>query len=140
MEMSSSSGVEVSSLTPRQHRAIVALLDNVTVIGASRESGVAESTLRRWLTEPAFREEFRRQKRVMFERAVGLAQRAAANAVGVAINIMQNGENEFARLAAARVILDLARASEVEERLEAIEEQLSASDGEEPQTALRRVS
>jgi hypothetical protein len=135
--MRAKQSTQVDELTARQHRAIVALLQNITVTGAAQTASVSEATLYRWLAVPAFKDEFRRQRRMMFERAVGLAQRASAAAVGEVINIMRDGENEFARLAAARVILDLARASDVEERLEVLEEQLSTGEGEESLTALK---
>jgi phage terminase small subunit len=127
-------------LTPRQRRAIICLIQNVTVTAAAQESGVSEATLYRWLSDSSFKIEFRKQRRMLFERAVGLAQRASATAIATAVEIMQNSENDFARLAAARVVLDLARASDVEERLTALEEQLSAGDGEGSQLQLRRAS
>jgi phage terminase small subunit len=138
--MRAKDSTQVDELTARQQRTIVALLQNVTVTGAAQAANVSEATLYRWLALPAFKDEFRKQRRMMFERAVGLAQRASAAAVGEIISIMRDGENEFARLAAARVILDLARASDVEERLEVLEEQLSAGDGEGSQLQLRRAS
>jgi phage terminase small subunit len=138
--MRAKDSTQVDELTARQQRTIVALLQNVTVTGAAQAANVSEATLYRWLALPVFKDEFRKQRRMMFERAVGLAQRASAAAVGEIISIMRDGENEFARLAAARVILDLARASDVEERLEVLEEQLSAGDGEGSQLQLRRAS
>jgi transposase len=127
-------------LTARQHRAIAALLQNVTVAGAAQSANVSEATMYRWLSQPAFKEEFRRQRRMLFERAVALAQRASAAAVGEVIEIMQRSENDFARLAAARVVLELARATDVEERLAALEEQLNAVGDAEPPLQLKRAS
>src|SRR5947209_17518858 len=100
-------------LTTRQHKAIIALLQNVTVTGASHESGIPESTLYRWLSQSSFKSEFRKQRRMLFERTIGLAQRASTSAIAEVIAIMQSGENEYARLAAAKVILDLARETDI---------------------------
>lgn len=133
-----------NTLTTRQHRAIVALLQNVTIGGASQESGIPESTLYRWLREPAFKTEFRRQRRMLYERAVGLAQRASTAAMAEVIEIMRSGDNEFARLAAAKVVLEFARETDIEQRVAEIEEMLdgSASPSPSPTTArqLRSVS
>ncbi|HEX8424194.1 MAG TPA: hypothetical protein VF634_12310, partial [Pyrinomonadaceae bacterium] len=132
--------IEPDELTARQHRAIVALLQNVTVSGAAQSANVSEATMYRWLSQPAFKEEFRRQRRMLFERAVALAQRASANAIGEVIEIMRTSENDFARLAAARVVLELARATDVEERLASLEEQLNAAGDAEPPRQLRSAS
>ena len=43
------------SLSPRQHRAILALLTQPTVAAAAMSSGVGESTIYKWLGEVAFR-------------------------------------------------------------------------------------
>ena len=44
------------SLSPRQHRAILALLTQPTVAAAAMSSGVGQSTLYKWLGEPPFRQ------------------------------------------------------------------------------------
>lgn len=77
---------------------------------------------------------------MMFERTVGLAQRASTAAMAEVIQIMQSGDNEFARLAAAKVVLDFARETDISERLEALEELMSVGEGQHSDTALRRVS
>ena len=43
------------NLSPRQHKALRALLTEKTVAAASVASGTGESTLYRWLGEPVFR-------------------------------------------------------------------------------------
>ena len=43
------------SLTPKQHRALVALVSSPTVGEAAKAAGVSERTLARWLSDPAFR-------------------------------------------------------------------------------------
>ena len=115
---------------------VIALLQNVTVAGASRDSGIPESTLYRWLTQPSFKAEYRHQRRMLFERTVGLAQRASSAAMGEVIEMMRSGENEYARLAAARIVLELARETDVEQRVAEIEELL---DGAESPTSVRQL-
>jgi hypothetical protein len=132
----------LDELTARQHRAIVALLQNVTIVGAAQASNVPESTLRRWLRESSFKVEFRRQRRMMFERTIALAQRASTAAMGEVITIMQHGENEYARLAAAKLVLEFSRETEIEQRVAEIEEMLDEKPAQpsqptQPTTALQ---
>ena len=133
-----------TELTKRQRDGITALLQNVTVAGAAQQAGVGESTLYRWLSQPTFKAEYDRQSRWLYKRAVGLARRAATAAIGEAIEIMRSGENEFARLAAAKMILELARETDIEQRISEIEELLdeagSPSDSATGVKRLRSVS
>ena len=48
---------EFSELTLRQQSVLPILAVSRSIAQAARDSGVAESTLRRWLHEPGFREE-----------------------------------------------------------------------------------
>lgn|SRR5262245_11810958 len=122
-------------LTPRQSRAIEALLSEPTVRGAARKAGVGVTTLYRWLAEPAFCE------------ALGLAR---ARAFEVGLTTMQSlGELSTETLAeimrdktappAARVraalgaLASIVRAHELfemEERVRVIEEQLKVISNE----------
>ena len=61
--------------------AILALLSERTITAAAERSGINERTLRRWLDEPAFREEFEHARRVAFEAGMGRVQALAAKAV-----------------------------------------------------------
>jgi hypothetical protein len=127
-------------LSSRQHEGIIALLQNVTVAGAAHESGIPESTLYRWLSQPSFKAEFRKQRRMLFERTVALAQRASTAAISEIIAIMQHGDNEFARLAAAKVILEFARETDIEQRVAEIEEILDGTEQPtNPQSNVRQL-
>jgi len=114
-------------LNHKQEQAIIALLQYVTVPEAAEAVGIGESTLYRWLSQPLFRSEYRKQRRMMYERAVGLAQRSSVGAISAAVNIVSKSNNDIARIAAIRIILDFARETDVEQRLLALEEQLEGS-------------
>ena len=47
--------IDLSALSPRQQAALPIVACFPTVVQAARAAGVGESTLRRWLTDPAFR-------------------------------------------------------------------------------------
>jgi RES domain-containing protein len=114
-------------LNHKQEQAIIALLQYVTVPEAAEAVGIGESTLYRWLSQPLFRSEYRKQRRMMYERAVGLAQRSSVGAISAAVNIVNKSNNDVARISAIRIILDFARETDVEQRLLALEEQLEGS-------------
>ena len=60
-EMSESGGkIEISALTFRQQAALPIIAASPTLSDAARDSGIGESTLRRWLEAPAFRDELDR--------------------------------------------------------------------------------
>jgi transposase len=127
-------------LTPKQHRAIVALMQAVSVSGAAQDANVSEATLYRWLSQTAFKAEYRKQRRMMFERAVGLAQRASARAMAEAVEIMQTSENDFARIAAIKIVLDFSRETDIEQRVAEIEEILDSADQpSDAQTNVRQL-
>ena len=47
---------KISDLTFHQQSALPSVVVALSIAGAARKTGVADSTLRRWLEEPAFRE------------------------------------------------------------------------------------
>src|SRR5919107_3113192 len=67
---------------PRQaEAAVAALLTEPTVQAAAKRIGVNESTLLRWLHDPAFTTEYRAARRAVVEAAIGRLQQAATQAV-----------------------------------------------------------
>ena len=46
--------IDLSALSPRQQAALPIVAGSPTIVQAARAAGVGESTLRRWLTDPAF--------------------------------------------------------------------------------------
>ena len=59
-------------LTPRQGRAVEALLREPTAARAAASVGINQRTLRRWTQVPAFRAALLRARREAFGQAVGL--------------------------------------------------------------------
>ena len=56
--------IDLSALSPRQQAALPTVASLPTIVQAARAANIGESTLRRWLTDPAFSsclDEFRRQ-------------------------------------------------------------------------------
>ncbi len=114
-------------LSPRQERAIGALLTAPTIVQAAQETGISERTLRRWTTQPAFQSELRRARRQALGRAVGRLQQVAERAVDALDQVMQDEKASPAnRVSAARTALRFAchgaEIDDFEERLSALEQ------------------
>ena len=74
------------NLSPRQHRAIVALLAQSTVAAAAVSSGVGQSTIYKWLGEAAFRQALAQAEGA----AVAAAGRKLVNLAESALNVLSD--------------------------------------------------
>ncbi len=104
-------------LTAKQHKALVALLSEPTVLAAAAKARVGERTLHTWLLEPTFADAYRVVRRQAVGQAISQLQQASSAAVGVLCDVMTNADERGAnRVAAARAVLDYAtRAIELED-------------------------
>jgi hypothetical protein len=113
-------------ITPKQEKAIVALLSEVTIGKAAEKADIGERTLFRWLDEPAFAAAYRAARRKATQQAIARLQSAANVAVTLLLRLAADGLSPPAvRLGATSKILDLAiRAVEIDDlegRLDALE-------------------
>lgn len=116
-----------NELTPRQLKALAELLNQPNLRAASVAAAVPERTLYNWLNEPAFETAYRKARREAVRHAVATLQRSAGAAAAALASIAEDaGEKAPARVAAARVVLELAiKAVELEDlaaRVAALEE------------------
>lgn len=115
------------SLTPKQYKAIIALISEDTHQEAAEAAGISPSTLRRWQKQPAFRAEYRAERRRLMETAVGLLQSKAMAAVEALERNLNCGVASV-EVRAASAILDRALKGvelyDIVERIEALEEVL----------------
>ena len=95
------------NLTPRQERAIAALLSETTVTSAAEKVGVSEVTLHRWLRQKDFKTAFRASRREVVEKATAQIQQASWAAGTTLIKLLGAGSDSV-RLRAAMAILDHA--------------------------------
>src|SRR5437763_1547025 len=68
-------------ITPRQEKALAALLAEPTHAAAAARAQVSEATLYRWLKQPAFQAAYRELRRRAVDGAVSHLQQATAEAV-----------------------------------------------------------
>ena len=96
-----------AKLPRKQEAALAALLQQPTIEKAAVAAGVADSTLRRWLTLPEFRRRYGEARRRLVDAAVLDLQRGCGSAVRALVGIVADAAQPPAvRVSAARAILD----------------------------------
>lgn len=120
---------ESDRLTPKQARAIEALLAEPTIAKAADAVGVHERTLRNWMRQPTFSRCFRDARAELLGAAVGRLHGALSEAVHT-LRRLQRCDSDSVALGAARAILDNAirgaEALDLANRVEALERALAA--------------
>lgn len=107
-----------------QRAALTALMVTPSVRTAARTAGIGVSTLRRWLTQPDFQQEYRRVSRETHQQAVSAVLSAQQEAVAVLVRLMGSASAD-ARLRAASKLLDLGHriaGDDLDQRLTRLEE------------------
>ena len=98
------------NLSPKQERAIIALLNEHTVSKAAAAAKVHEKTVYRWLQEPEFASSYRRARREAFGQAIALTQRYAPLAVNTLAGVMMDRKAGYsAKVTAATAMLRFGR-------------------------------
>ncbi len=121
-------------MTPKQHKALQALLTCPTKRAAAAEAGIDEKTLRRYLADPAFQKEYKRAFQSLVTDATREAQKTLSPAIIALKSIMEDeGESAGSRISAARSLLDfgmrLTEISDILDRLTELEEVLKGDNG-----------
>ena len=113
------------NLTPKQERAIAALLSEATVASAAEKAGVGEVTLYRWLKQRHFLAAYREARRQVMEKSVAQMQQGSWAASTTLLKLL-GSPSDSVRLRAATEILDQANKGletlDFEERLRRLEE------------------
>ncbi len=92
------------TLTPKQEKALAALISEGTIKDAARVSGTSETTLWRWMQEAEFQRRHRSAQREVVNAAIGALQGATVEAVETLRRNLTCG-NFFAENTAAQAIL-----------------------------------
>ncbi|MCH7792525.1 MAG: hypothetical protein IID31_09635 [Planctomycetes bacterium] len=117
----------LDKLTPKQERAVAALLTEHSVERAAASAKVGTRTIYRWLDEPDFAAAYRRARRKAFGQAIALTQRYAPLAVNTLAKVMMDESAPHnAQVRAAATMLKFARdgieLDDLAARVEALEE------------------
>lgn len=115
-------------LSPRQERALAALLVETNVRSAANAANVPESSLWRWLGEPLFAEAYKKLRRECLRQATARLQNASTEAVNCLLAIVNDPTAPHAaRASAARWVLEYAYRSSEQEDFQSRIEQLEQS-------------
>lgn len=125
---------EPGALTPKQEKALAALLTETTVIEAAKAAGISRATLFRWLSEEQFQAAYKEARGRLLESTLTALQSAGPAAVVTLLRVMEHAtSNPGAQVSAAKAILDTGLKArdmlETEERLTAIEALLTPNKG-----------
>ena len=113
-------------MTPKQQKALLALLTSPTREKAAAAAGITSKTLRGYLSDPDFQAEYKRAFSGLVEDAARQAQQALAPALSTLREIVEGtSENAQARISAARSILEygmkLTETTDILARLDELE-------------------
>lgn len=114
------------TLTPAQHKAISALLSELTIRKAAEAAGCKERTLYHWLKQPHFAAAYREARREATSQAIARVQQYSSHAAATLVQLLAPANPAAVRLAAASKVLELAIKSveldDLAARLQALED------------------
>jgi len=121
------------NLTPKQEQAIIALLNEPTVIKAAKKASVGQRTLYRWMREPTFARAYHAARREAFSHAIALTQRYAPLAVNTLAQVLSDKDAPAsAKVSAATTLLKFGREGieldDLADRIDALEEAARAQN------------
>lgn len=122
-------------MTPRQQKALAALLSTSSKAAAARAAGISDRTLRDYLADPTFQAAYKKAFGDMVEDATRQAQQSLAPALSTLREIVEDkGEDAQARISAARAILShgmkLIEATDILGRLQELEAAMGGEHGQ----------
>jgi hypothetical protein len=121
------------SLSPRQEKGLYALLLHSSVIEASRQSGIPERTLHKWIRLSSFRERLELERALLRYEALEILKHSAKEAIEK-LRTLLNSKSENIQLRTALAMVDyflrLSTSEDIEQRLSKLEGK-QAKDPEE---------
>jgi hypothetical protein len=114
-------------------KLLMALACGASVEAAARTVGVSDRTVYRRLTDAAFRQKLQDLRADMVQRTSGALTAAATEAVRTLLDLQKPAAPPPVRLGAAKAILEIGmkvrEVAELEQRLQALEEQVAGDAG-----------
>ena len=97
-----------SKLSRKRQKGLLALLSSKNVVTAAKKAGVSRMTMYRWLQEPFFRGEFRKQNEYVLLDVLLHLQRSSSKAADLLVNIARNTKlPASSRVSACRTIIEM---------------------------------
>lgn len=122
-------------MTPKQNKVLAALLTAPSKAAAAQAAGISPRTLRDYLADPTFRQEYQKAFAGLVEDATRQAQQAISPALSTLREIVEDkGEDAQARISAARAILSnglkLTETTDILTRLDELERTIGGDKAE----------
>lgn len=122
-------------MTPSKEKALAALLTCTTKQQAAEKAGISPRTLRGYLADPEFQEEYKKAFSGLITDVTRQAQQSLAPALSTLREIVEDkGEDAQARISAARAILShgmkLIEATDILGRLQELEAAMGGEHGQ----------
>ena len=112
-------------LTPKQERALFALVKTGSPSQAAAIAGVAEGSIHRWMQQPEFISQYRAARRNIVDGTVSQIQTDSREAASILLSIAKNSMNDAARVSACRAIIgqaiDAVTLVDLQERVDELE-------------------
>jgi hypothetical protein len=120
----SSTGGSEPKLTPKQEKAIAALLAHPTIKEAAAAVGIGESSILRWMGQDYFHSAYLEARRSAVQQAIARAQVITSDAMKVLHEVMQDtSQIGSTRVSAAKAAMDYAiRGIELEDHEQRLQE------------------
>ena len=97
----------IGKINRTEEKLLIALLEKPTIADAAAAAGLSETSVYRWLRNPAFKERYKEARRQIMAGAVGALQKATGTAVKTLIEVMDSPTAPpAAKVSAARAILE----------------------------------
>jgi hypothetical protein len=110
--------------TANKEKALSALLESATITDAAQKCGLSDKTLRRYLEDEEFQNEYRVARRLVFEQNIVRLQSLHAGAVDT-LERNLNCENPSVEVRAAQIVIESSRKDfetlDILQRLEILE-------------------
>jgi predicted DNA-binding protein YlxM (UPF0122 family) len=120
------------ALTARQMRVIPYLLDAPSIEEGCKRAKVSKGAVYEWLKEESFRQELKRQRDELIERALDSLKANVTKATETLVKLLDS-DSEPMQARAAEDIIEFAQKAieheELEKRIEALEERLLQQGG-----------
>ena len=117
-----------AELTPKQEKALLAIIETGTIEGAAVKVGISRASIYNWLKEEPFKVRLDRERKIIFDEAVGLIKVASKRSAAVIVDLLSHKDPTTRRLAAKDLLSFAIKAVElgdVEDRLDRIEKALA---------------
>jgi AcrR family transcriptional regulator len=121
-----------ASLTDRQRRVITHMLASSSIEAACRRARINKTTVYEWLKDETFRQELKRQRDAMIERALDSLKANIAKATETLLKHLDSDREHISIRAAEDIIQFTQKAlehEELERRIEALETRVSQQRG-----------